>query len=211
MRVVIEPAAELHRLAARRIAQALRAKPGCVLGLAAGRTMMPLYDELVRLHAAEGLTFAAALAHSYARRSAVVRGNVVLANHGETRKRTLPDGLEVDQGLDPLDPLDDVCDWPIVGTTPAAGPGGPAFAPSSVAVSFDGLLEGPVVRDYQFDADADGLPDAFSALVTVMPTGSPCTSSGSYKITSGCTLAEVIVVLRPFSVCPRIPVASDPA
>lgn len=58
MRVVIEAAAELHRLAARRIARTLRAKPACVLGLAAGRTMIPLYDELVRLHEAEGLSFA---------------------------------------------------------------------------------------------------------------------------------------------------------
>ena len=62
MRVVIEGAAELHRLAARRIAQLLRAKPDCVLGLAAGRTMVPLYDQLVRLHEAEGLSFAAATA-----------------------------------------------------------------------------------------------------------------------------------------------------
>ena len=62
MRVVIEPAATLYRLAARRIAQALRAKPACVLGLAAGRTMIPLYDELVRLHETEGLSFATASA-----------------------------------------------------------------------------------------------------------------------------------------------------
>ena len=58
MRVVIEPTAELYRLAARRIAGAIRAKPSCVLGLASGRTMIPLYDELVRLHEAEGLSFA---------------------------------------------------------------------------------------------------------------------------------------------------------
>src|SRR5262245_27358092 len=58
MRVVIGAAAELHQLAARRIARLLRAKPSCVLGLAAGRTMIPLYDELVRLHEAEGLSFA---------------------------------------------------------------------------------------------------------------------------------------------------------
>jgi glucosamine-6-phosphate deaminase len=62
MRVVIEAAAELHRLAARRVARVLRAKPDCVLGLAAGRTMIPLYDELVRLHAAEALSFAAVTA-----------------------------------------------------------------------------------------------------------------------------------------------------
>ena len=58
MRVVIEPEAELIRLAARRIARTLRAKPSCVLGLATGKTMLPLYDELVRLHRSEGLSFA---------------------------------------------------------------------------------------------------------------------------------------------------------
>jgi glucosamine-6-phosphate deaminase len=58
MRVVIEPTAELYRLAARRVAEQVRAKPACVLGLATGRSMLPLYDELARLHAAEGLSFA---------------------------------------------------------------------------------------------------------------------------------------------------------
>lgn len=45
------------------------------------------------------LTLATALQHSYRRATAVVRGNVGLANHGETRKRTLPDGLEVTEIL----------------------------------------------------------------------------------------------------------------
>lgn len=58
MRVVIEPAAELYRLAARRVAEQVRAKPASVLGLATGRSMLPLYDELARLHVAEGLSFA---------------------------------------------------------------------------------------------------------------------------------------------------------
>jgi len=58
MRVVIEPAAALYRLAARRVADEIRANPACVLGLATGRTMVPLYDELARLHASEGLSFA---------------------------------------------------------------------------------------------------------------------------------------------------------
>lgn len=62
MRVVIEPTAELYRLAARRVADALLAKPDSVLGLATGRTMGPLYDELARLHAEEGLSFARATA-----------------------------------------------------------------------------------------------------------------------------------------------------
>jgi len=58
MRVVIEPEAELYRLAARRIARAIEAKPRCVLGLASGRTMLPLYDELARLHQTAALSFA---------------------------------------------------------------------------------------------------------------------------------------------------------
>ncbi len=62
MRVVIEPTALLYRLAARRVAARVRAEPACVLGLATGRTMLPLYDELARLHAAEGLSFARATA-----------------------------------------------------------------------------------------------------------------------------------------------------
>jgi glucosamine-6-phosphate deaminase len=62
MRVVIEPEAELYRLAARRVAAAIRARPALVLGLATGRTMIPLYDELARLHDVEGLSFAAVTA-----------------------------------------------------------------------------------------------------------------------------------------------------
>ena len=58
MRVVIEPTGELFRLAARRVAREIQSKPSCVLGLATGRTMLPLYDELVRLHRSEGLSFA---------------------------------------------------------------------------------------------------------------------------------------------------------
>jgi glucosamine-6-phosphate deaminase len=58
MRVVIEPEDEVYRLAALRIALSVRAQPRCVLGLATGRTMAPLYAELVRLHRAEGLSFA---------------------------------------------------------------------------------------------------------------------------------------------------------
>ena len=62
MRVVIEREAELYRLAAERVARTIRAKPDCVLGLATGRTMIPLYDELARLHESEGLSFAAVTA-----------------------------------------------------------------------------------------------------------------------------------------------------
>jgi glucosamine-6-phosphate deaminase len=58
VRVVIEPEESLYALAARRIARAIRAKPRGVLGLAAGRTMAPLYAELVRLHHEDGLSFA---------------------------------------------------------------------------------------------------------------------------------------------------------
>jgi glucosamine-6-phosphate deaminase len=44
------------------VAAQLLSKPDSVLGLATGRTMLPLYDELARLHAEEGLSFARATA-----------------------------------------------------------------------------------------------------------------------------------------------------
>jgi glucosamine-6-phosphate deaminase len=74
MRVVIEPEDELHRLAARRIAGAVRARPRCVLGLATGRTMAPLYAELVRLHQAEGLSFAGVTAFNLDEYVGVAKG-----------------------------------------------------------------------------------------------------------------------------------------
>ena len=45
------------REAARLIAEELRANPQLVLGLATGRTMEPVYDNLVRMHREEGLDF----------------------------------------------------------------------------------------------------------------------------------------------------------
>lgn len=61
MEVIIRAdAAEACALAARLIADALRAKPQLVLGLATGRTMERLYAELVRMHGAEDLDFSLA-------------------------------------------------------------------------------------------------------------------------------------------------------
>lgn len=57
-RVVLSHAGDVARLAAHRIAEALRADPELVLGLATGRTMERIYAELVRMHRAEGLCFA---------------------------------------------------------------------------------------------------------------------------------------------------------
>ncbi|OPZ24904.1 MAG: Glucosamine-6-phosphate deaminase 1 [Lentisphaerae bacterium ADurb.BinA184] len=58
MEVVIRPdALSAARLAARLVADALRAKPRLVLGLATGRTMERVYAELARLHTDEGLDF----------------------------------------------------------------------------------------------------------------------------------------------------------
>jgi glucosamine-6-phosphate deaminase len=45
---------------AREVAQLLRSRPDAVLGLATGGTPVPLYEELVRLHREEALTFARA-------------------------------------------------------------------------------------------------------------------------------------------------------
>jgi glucosamine-6-phosphate deaminase len=58
MEVIIRP--DRHAaagLVAALIARELRARPSLVLGLATGRTMEIVYDELVRLHTGEGLDF----------------------------------------------------------------------------------------------------------------------------------------------------------
>jgi glucosamine-6-phosphate deaminase len=58
MRVIIEAtAAEVDRRAARFIAELVRRKPDCVLGLATGNTPLGAYRELIRLHHEEGLDF----------------------------------------------------------------------------------------------------------------------------------------------------------
>ena len=58
MRIVIEtePDAAAARVA-RIVAAAIRSNPGCVLGLAAGRTMDPVYAKLVEGHEREGVSF----------------------------------------------------------------------------------------------------------------------------------------------------------
>lgn len=59
MEIVIQPTAEAAAgLTACVIADALRAKPDLVLGLATGNTMESVYAELVRLHRQTGLDFA---------------------------------------------------------------------------------------------------------------------------------------------------------
>ena len=50
--------AEMSKAAAKIIADVLRAKPDCVLGLATGSSPIGTYDELVRMHREEGLSFA---------------------------------------------------------------------------------------------------------------------------------------------------------
>ena len=49
---------EMSKAAAAIIADVLRAKPECVLGLATGSSPIGTYDELVRMHREEGLSFA---------------------------------------------------------------------------------------------------------------------------------------------------------
>ena len=59
MELLIRPTAEhAARLAARLVADRLRAKPDLVLGCATGRTMEQIYAELVRAHREGGLSFA---------------------------------------------------------------------------------------------------------------------------------------------------------
>jgi glucosamine-6-phosphate deaminase len=58
MEVVIAPAPELGRLAAAAVERLVRAQPDSVLGLATGSSPLAVYDELVRLHREDGLSFA---------------------------------------------------------------------------------------------------------------------------------------------------------
>lgn len=58
MRVVIESDADgVSRRAARFVANLVRRKPNCVLGLATGSTPLGTYKELIRMHQEEGLDF----------------------------------------------------------------------------------------------------------------------------------------------------------
>lgn len=58
MRVIIHPDADVAGVAAARwIAQWVRRKPRCVLGLATGSTPLKTYAELIRMHREEGLDF----------------------------------------------------------------------------------------------------------------------------------------------------------
>ena len=58
MEVVIGSRPELAVLAAEAVQRLLRSRPDAVLGLATGSTPKGVYDELVRRHAEEGLSFA---------------------------------------------------------------------------------------------------------------------------------------------------------
>jgi len=62
MEAVIAAPDELARLAAGAIQKLWRSRPDAVLGLATGSSPLPIYDELVRLHVEEGLSFARAKA-----------------------------------------------------------------------------------------------------------------------------------------------------
>ena len=58
MRVIIQPdSSAASRRAARFVAELVRKKPDCVLGMATGSTPLLLYRELIRLHQEEGLDF----------------------------------------------------------------------------------------------------------------------------------------------------------
>lgn len=50
--------AEMSKAAAKFLADVIRAKPDCVLGLATGSSPIGAYDELARMHREEGLSFA---------------------------------------------------------------------------------------------------------------------------------------------------------
>lgn len=56
--LVTDSRAEAEARVAREISDLVRARPRCALGLATGRTMAGVYEELVRLHREEGLSLA---------------------------------------------------------------------------------------------------------------------------------------------------------
>ncbi len=58
MEVVIAPAERLAVLAADAVEAVVRSGPGAVLGLATGSSPLKVYDELVRRHVQDGLSFA---------------------------------------------------------------------------------------------------------------------------------------------------------
>ncbi|MDQ1538302.1 MAG: glucosamine-6-phosphate deaminase [Actinomycetota bacterium] len=58
MEVVIAARDELAKLAASAVDSLLKARPDAVLGVATGSSPLPIYDELVRRHVEEGLSFA---------------------------------------------------------------------------------------------------------------------------------------------------------
>src|ERR1700748_1251904 len=58
MEIIVQPTAQTAaRTVAALIAQSLVAQPDVVLGLASGRTMEPVYDELIRMRQDDGLDF----------------------------------------------------------------------------------------------------------------------------------------------------------
>ncbi|MBL9122142.1 MAG: glucosamine-6-phosphate deaminase [Planctomycetaceae bacterium] len=58
MRVIVEPDRdEVGRRAAQFVAELVRRRPTCVLGLATGGTVLGTYAELIRMHREEGLDF----------------------------------------------------------------------------------------------------------------------------------------------------------
>lgn len=58
MEIIIQPDKEsASKLGARIVAQIVRRKMDCVLGLATGSTPLPLYNELIRMHKEDGLDF----------------------------------------------------------------------------------------------------------------------------------------------------------
>lgn len=112
MEILIRPTAEhAARLAARLVADRLRAKPDLVLGCATGRTMERIYAELVRAHREGGLSFAGCRTfnldeyvglapddprsyHAYMK--AHLFGHVDI----DLRNTSLPDGTAADLGVE---------------------------------------------------------------------------------------------------------------
>ena len=59
--VIVSDTEELSRVGGEMVAEEVKSKPHCVLGLATGSTPVPVYQELGRLHREEGLDFSSVI------------------------------------------------------------------------------------------------------------------------------------------------------
>ncbi|MBA2320377.1 MAG: hypothetical protein H0V89_04405, partial [Deltaproteobacteria bacterium] len=78
------------------------------------------------------------------------------------------DGDEVDDGTNPLDPLDDIgCSYPNEPVANDPAPAAGVFSPTYVVVTVEGVHETGRFNDYSLDTDGDGITEDYPAAVYV--------------------------------------------